>query len=43
VLDTTDEQYERVLAINLKSTFFGTQLAAKQTIKQGDRGWSLLQ
>jgi glucose 1-dehydrogenase len=38
VLDTTEEQYERVLAINLKSAFFGTQLAAKQMIKQGTGG-----
>jgi glucose 1-dehydrogenase len=38
VLDTTVEQYERVLDINLKSAFFGTQLAAKQMIKQGDGG-----
>ena len=35
VLDTTEEQYEKVLAINLKSAFFGTQLAAKQMIAQG--------
>ncbi len=38
VLDTTEEQYERVLAINLKSAFFGTQLAAQQMIKQGGGG-----
>lgn len=38
VVDTTEEQYERVLAINLKSAFFGTQLAAKQMIAQGDGG-----
>jgi glucose 1-dehydrogenase len=38
VLDTTEEQYEKVLAINLKSAFFGTQLAAKQMIAQGDGG-----
>jgi glucose 1-dehydrogenase len=38
VLDTTEEQYERVLSINLKSAFFGTQLAAKQMIKQGGGG-----
>lgn len=38
VLDTTEEQYEKVLAINLKSAFFGTQLAAKQMIKQGHGG-----
>jgi glucose 1-dehydrogenase len=38
VLDTTEEQYEKVLAINLKSAFFGTQIAARQMIKQGDGG-----
>ena len=38
VLDTTESQYDRVLAINLKSAFFGTQIAAKQMIKQGDGG-----
>ncbi len=38
VLETSEEQYDRVLAINLKSAFFGTQVAAKQMIKQGDGG-----
>ncbi|MHB8588442.1 MAG: SDR family oxidoreductase [Candidatus Dormibacteraceae bacterium] len=38
VLDTTEEQYEKVLEINLKSAFFGTQLAARQMIAQGDGG-----
>jgi glucose 1-dehydrogenase len=38
ILDTTEEQYERVMEINLKSAFFGTQLAAKQMIAQGDGG-----
>jgi glucose 1-dehydrogenase len=38
VLDTTEAQYERVMAINLKSAFFGTQLAAKQMIAQGTGG-----
>ena len=38
VLDTTEEQYDKVLAINLKSAFFGIQLAARQMIKQGDGG-----
>src|SRR5215468_4289261 len=33
VLDTTEQQYDKVLQINLKSAFFGTQLAAKQMIK----------
>lgn len=38
VLDTTEDQYDRVLAINLKSAFFGTQIAAKQMLKQGGGG-----
>lgn len=38
VLDTTEAQYEKVLAINLKSAFFGTQLAAQQMIRQGGGG-----
>lgn len=38
VLDTTEEQYDRVLAINLKSAFFGTQFAAEQFIAQGGGG-----
>jgi len=35
VLDTTEAQYDRVLTIDLKSAFFGVQLAAKQMMKQG--------
>jgi glucose 1-dehydrogenase len=38
VLDTTEAQYDKVLAVNLKSAFFGVQIAAKQMIKQGDGG-----
>jgi glucose 1-dehydrogenase len=38
VLDTTEPQYDAVLRINLKSAFFGTQLAANQMIKQGNGG-----
>lgn len=38
VLDTTEDQYERVLEVNLKSAFFGTQIAAKQMIRQGGSG-----
>ncbi len=38
ILNTTEEQYEKVLSINLKSAFFGTQLAAQQMIKQGGGG-----
>ena len=38
ILDTTEKQYQEVLDINLKSAFFGTQLAAKQMIAQGGGG-----
>jgi glucose 1-dehydrogenase len=38
VLDTTEDQYDRVMAINLKSAFFGTQIAAKQMLRQGGGG-----
>jgi len=38
ILNTTEDQYDAVLKINLKSAFFGTQLAAKQMIKQGGGG-----
>jgi glucose 1-dehydrogenase len=38
VLDTTEDQFDKVIAVNLKSAFFGTQLAAKQMIAQGDGG-----
>jgi glucose 1-dehydrogenase len=38
ILDTTEDQYDRVMAINLKSAFFGTQIVAQQMIKQGSGG-----
>jgi glucose 1-dehydrogenase len=38
ILDTDEDQYDKVLEINLKSAFFGTQFAAKQMIAQGDGG-----
>jgi glucose 1-dehydrogenase len=38
VLDTTEDQFDKVIDVNLKSAFFGTQLAAKQMIAQGDGG-----
>ena len=38
VLETTEDQYDKVMAINLRSAFFGTQLAAKQMIAQGGGG-----
>ena len=38
VLETTEEQYESVMEIDLKSAFFGTQIAARQMITQGGGG-----
>ncbi|HEX9046205.1 MAG TPA: SDR family oxidoreductase, partial [Verrucomicrobiae bacterium] len=38
ILDATEAEYDKVMAVNLKSAFFGTQLAAKQMIKQGHGG-----
>jgi glucose 1-dehydrogenase len=38
ILDSSEEDYERVMAINLKSAFFGTQFAARQFIAQGEGG-----
>ena len=38
VLDTPESAFDKVMAVNLKSAFFGTQLAAKQMIKQGTGG-----
>lgn len=38
VLDTTEGDFDKVMAINLKSAFFGTQVAAQQMIKQGGGG-----
>jgi glucose 1-dehydrogenase len=38
VLETTEHVYDAVMAVNLKSAFFGVQLAAKQMIAQGGGG-----
>ncbi len=38
VLDTTEDAYDKVMAVNLRSAFFGTQVAAHRMIKQGDGG-----
>jgi glucose 1-dehydrogenase len=38
VLDSTEEDFDKVIAINLKGAFFGTQIAAKQMIAQGGGG-----
>ena len=36
--EATEEAYDKVMAVNLKSAFFGTQVAARQMISQGDGG-----
>jgi glucose 1-dehydrogenase len=38
VLDTSEDVYDRILAVNLKGAFFGTQRAARQMIAQGSGG-----
>ena len=38
LLDTTEADFDKVMAINLQSAFFGTQAAAKQFIAQGGGG-----
>ena len=38
LLDTTEADFEKVMAINMKSAFFGTQAAARQFIAQGGGG-----
>lgn len=38
ILDTTEDEYDWVMAVNLKSAFFGTQIAAKQMVAQGGGG-----
>ena len=38
LLDTTEADFDKVMAVNLKSAFFGTQAAAKQFIAQGAGG-----
>src|SRR5579859_3571494 len=38
LLDTTEQQFDMVIGVDLKSAFFGTQIAARQMIKQGGGG-----
>lgn len=38
LLDTPEELYDAVMAVNLKGAFFGTQLAARQFIAQREAG-----
>jgi 3-oxoacyl-[acyl-carrier protein] reductase len=35
IVDTTDEEFERILAINLKSVFYGVQAALRVMVPQG--------
>ncbi len=38
VLETTESQFDQVIAVDLKSAFFGVQAAARQLIAQGGGG-----
>jgi glucose 1-dehydrogenase len=38
LLDTTEQDYEKVMAVNMKSAFFAAQAAAKRFIEQGGGG-----
>ncbi len=38
LLETTEADYDKVMAVNMKSAFFGSQLAARQFIAQGGGG-----
>jgi glucose 1-dehydrogenase len=38
ILNTSEAQYDKVMEVNLKSAFFGTQIAAREMIKQGGGG-----
>ena len=38
LLDTTEAQFDSVIGVDLKSAFFGTQIAARQMIQQGGGG-----
>jgi len=38
LLETTEADFDKVMAINMKSAFFGTQAAAKEFISQGGGG-----
>ncbi len=38
VLQTSEEQFDKVISVNLKSAFFGTQLAAEKMIEQKIKG-----
>lgn len=38
LLETTEADFEKIMAVNLKSAFFGSQAAAQQFIAQGEGG-----
>ena len=38
VLDQTEEEWDRMIAVNLKGVFLGIQAAAKQMVSQGTKG-----
>lgn len=38
LLETSEDQYDRLMAVNLRSAFFGAQIAARQFIAQGGGG-----
>ena len=38
LLDTSEADFDKVIAVNLKSAFFGTQAAARQFVAQGGGG-----
>ena len=38
LLETTEDQYDRVMSVNLRSAFFGAQIAARRFIAQGGGG-----
>ena len=38
LLETTEADFDRVVSVNMKSAFFGTQAAAKQFLSQGGGG-----
>ncbi len=38
ILDSTEKDFDSVIAVDLKGVFFGTQFAAKQMISQGNGG-----
>jgi len=42
-LDTTEADWERVIGVDLKGSFFLTQLCARQMIKQTPKGGSIIQ